>query len=466
MFGANTALAQNNITADVPVDTADVGAVPVLTLEKCVEIALSTNPTIKVADLEIERVDYSRKDAIAQLLPAISFGANYNRMIAKQVAYMDFDMSSLGGGTTGEDTGESQTTKANSKKGGSDGIKMGRDNSYQLGFSASMPLIAPQMWAQIKLTDSQIAQNVEQARASRLDMINQVNSAYYKLLLAHDSKKVIQQSYEMAALTHDIYQKQFSAGAASEYDVLRTSVAMKNIEPELLQADISIRQAALQLCILMGMPGDFNFTVAGKLSDYEATMYSDALGIDRDYSANSSLRMNELQNNTLRQSLRVAKMAWYPTLSLTANYNWNSSSNGSPFKNFRWDPYSVVGITLNVPLFQGGSRVNKIRQAEIEIEQNRLTRQDLERTISMQVDLAIDNIRLNVEQIASNSESVAEAERAHSIMEQSFEIGAASYLDLRDSELTLTRSRLTYYQSIYNYLIARSELQLLLGHEK
>ena len=284
-------------------------------------------------------------------------------------------------------------------------------------------------------------------------------------MLAHDSKKVIQQNYEMASLTHDMYKKQFSVGAASEYEVLRTSVAMKNIEPELLQADIAIRQAALQLRILMGMPNDFNFTVAGKLSDYEETMYADALAIDRDYSGNSALRMNELQTKTLKESLNVAKMAWYPTLSLTANYSWTSSSNGNPFRNFRWDPYSVVGLSLNIPIFQGGSRWNKIRQAEIQIEQSRLNHEDLERSVAMQVDLAIDNIRLNVEQIASNSESVAEAERAHSIMEQSFAIGAASYLDLRDSELTLTRSRLTYYQSIYNYLVARSELQLLLGRE-
>ena len=48
-------------------------------------------------------------------------------------------------------------------------------------------------------------------------------------------------------------------------------------------------------------------------------------------------------------------------------------------------------------------------------------------------------------------------------MERSFEIGAASYLDLRDSELALTRARLAYYQAIYNYLVAGSELELLQG---
>lgn len=57
-----------------------------------------------------------------------------------------------------------------------------------------------------------------------------------------------------------------------------------------------------------------------------------------------------------------------------------------------------------------------------------------------------------------------EAERAHDIMQRSFEIGAASYLDLRDSELSLTRARLTRFQAIYNFLVAQSELELLLGN--
>ena len=71
---------------------------------------------------------------------------------------------------------------------------------------------------------------------------------------------------------------------------------------------------------------------------------------------------------------------------------------------------------------------------------------------------------MNVKQIASNAESVAQADKAHDIMERSFEIGAASYLDLRDSQLALTRARLAYYSAIYNYLIANSELELLLGN--
>lgn len=138
--------------------------------------------------------------------------------------------------------------------------------------------------------------------------------------------------------------------------------------------------------------------------------------------------------------------------------------NGSPFENFRWSPYSTVGLSLSIPLFTGGSRYSKIKQAQVQLNEMQYVRENLERNVSSQVDLAIDNIHMNVKQIASSSESVGEAERAHDIMQQSFGIGAASYLDLRDSELALTRARLTYYQSIYNYLVARSGLELLLGN--
>ena len=432
-----------------------------LNLDSCLRIALDKSPTLQVADLEVKRVDYSRKDVLAQLLPTVSFGATYNRMLAKQVAYMNMSRFPGAGGSD-DGSGDNDSDGAD-KSSGDTGIKMGLDNSFQLGFQASVPVIAPQLWQSLKLSDAQIAQTVEQARASRLDLINSVKTAYYAYLLAVDSRRVIGDSYEMAALTHKIYKDRHAAGDASDYDVLRTSVAMKNVEPEMLQADIAIKQARLQLMVLMGVDVTAPFRFSGCLADYESTMYSDALALGDDYSLNTTLRQNELQTKTLEQTLRVRRMAWYPTLSLSGSYNWTSSSDGSPFKNFRWNPYSVVGLTLNVPLFQGGSRYNGVKQAEIQVAQSLLNREDLERSVATQVELARDNIVLNVKQIASSSESVGQAEKAHSIMHQSFEIGAASYLDLRDSELSLTRSRLAYYQSIYNYLIAGAHLELLLG---
>lgn len=449
------------------IGSASAAGQTTLSLEQCLSIALSDNPTVKIADLEIKRADYSKKETLGQLLPSVSFGFNYNRMLAKQVAYMNMDgFGGFGGGdkddAAGGDGSDETLSRASSKK--DTGIKMGLDNSYSTGFSASLPLIAPQLWQSLKLSDSQILVNIEQARSSKLDLVNQVKSAYYALLLANDSKKVIQESYDMAALTYDIYSKQYAAGAASDYDVLRTSVAMKNVEPELLQADIAIKQARLQLAILMGVDASFEFTPTTTLSDYEADMYGKTLAIDADYSANPSLALNRIQTDIANKTVTLRKAAFYPTVALTANYNWTSSSNGNPLRNFRWNPYSMIGLTVSFPLFEGGARYNAVRQAKVQAQEMVLQRENLERSIASQVSLAIDNIKVNVKQIASCSESVGQADRAHNIMEKSFAIGAASYLDLRDSELALTRARLAYNQAIYNYLIANSELELLLGN--
>ena len=124
----------------------------------------------------------------------------------------------------------------------------------------------------------------------------------------------------------------------------------------------------------------------------------------------------------------------------------------------------MIGLSLSVPIFQGGQRYNRIKQARIQLDQMAWTRENLIRSVNTQALMAIDNIRLNVKQIASSRESVGQADRAHEIQQRSFEIGATTYLDLRDSELALTRARLAYYQAIYNYVVANSDLELLLGN--
>ena len=436
--------------------------IPEFTLEQCLAVALSKNPTVRIADIDITKADYSRREILGQLLPSVSFDGSYNRTLQKQVTYMDFDAfgDMMPGGSDGTD-GSEESAQSNSL---SDGFKVGRDNMYSLGFQASIPVVAPQLWASLKLGDIQIAKSVEQARASRLDLINQVKNAYYALQLAKDSQRVVRESYDMAALTHDIYTKRLSVGDASEYEVLRTSVAMKNIEPEMIQCDIAVSRATLQLAVLMGIEADTKFTAAGDLADYEDTMYETTLSLQPVLTHNTTLIMNDIDTRNLQQALKVQKSSLWPTLALGGNYNWSSSSNGSPFKNFRWTSYSMVGLSLSIPLYQGGQRYSRIRQAEIQLEQMAYSRQNLNRTLDMQAKLAIENITLNVKQIASSRESVREAERAHDIQQRSFEIGATTYLDLRDSELSLTRARLALLQSVYNYMVAGSDLELLLGN--
>ena len=406
-----------------------------LSLDECLRIALNENPTIKVADMEIQRVDYSKKETIGQLFPEISFGGQYSRTIKKQT------MAMMG-----------QT------------IEIGSDNSYNVGFSASMPLVSVQLWQSLKLSDNQIKLNIEKARESRLSLVNQVQNAYYGILYAQDALNVLIENRETAKFNAEIYKKKFENGSASEYDVLRAEVQVKNIEPSILDMENTIRQAKLQLKLLMGMDMAYNIKVVGNLSDYQQSMYEKVLNANATLENNSSLRSLELQTEALKQAYNVQKAAWFPTLALTANYNWTSMNNGAIFKDLKWYPYSTVGVSLSIPLFQGGRRYNKQKQAEISYREMTWQKENLENSLKLQVQAQFDNIQKSVSQIETNKAGVEQAVKANQIMEKSFRIGAASYLNLRDSENALMSARLAYYQSIYNYLVAQSNLSYVLGN--
>ena len=240
-----------------------------LSLDECLRIALSENPTVKVADMEINRVDYSKKEVRAQLLPEVTFSGQYSRTLAKQTMYMDTE-------------------------GGTAAFKVGRDNSYTTGFNATIPIVVPTLWKSIKLTDNQLLQNLESARSSRLSLVNQVKNAYYALLLAQDSKKVIEENHSTAKLNADIYQKKYELGTASEYDALRASVAVTNLEPSILEAENSIKQLTLQLKVLMGMDVSTDIEPAETLSAYRGTMYDKAMEVDTSLVNNTNLKTIDL----------------------------------------------------------------------------------------------------------------------------------------------------------------------------
>ena len=414
-----------------------------LSLDECIRIALNENPTIKVKEMEITRVDYSRKEVLGQLLPTVNLAGQYTRNLSLQTMYMDTPNGTMA-------------------------IKMGSDNTHAGGFQAQIPLVVPQLWKSIKLSENQILQNVEAARANKLSLVNQVEKAYYALMLAKDSKRVIEENHATAKLNADIFQKKFELGAASEYDVLRANVAVTNLEPAILEAENSITALKLQLKLLMGMDVRQDFEPSQQLDEFKGEMYarvmSNTLGADTTLANNTSLKSLDLQTDYLKKVLDVQKMAWYPTLTGSASMMWHSMNNGSPFSGLRWSRASNVGLTLAFPIFQGGQRYYKQKQAEIAVDEMKWQRENLERSLHVQVATQNDVIAKNLKQIESNEGGVKMAEKANDIMQQSFKIGAATFIQLRDTEDALMAARLAYYQAIYNYLVAESDLEHVLGN--
>ncbi|MDR2495533.1 MAG: TolC family protein [Tannerellaceae bacterium] len=461
-----------------------------LDLDKALEIAMSENPTVQVADREIEKKKYAHRGAYAALFPQISLSADYSRTIQKQVMYMGGDdgldfgsmftsiMDPLFKGT--EETliksvpGYTPGTLGNAIAANTpppvastedEGFPVGRLNSWGGGLSAGMPLVNVALWKSLKLSGADVELAIEQARSSKIDMTNQVRKSYYGVLLAGDSYRVFKNSYDNAMSNYNDIKNKFDQGLVAEYDLIRAGVSVRNIEPNLLQAENAVTLAKWQLKALLGMDLDLEIECEGQLSDYQSGLFAEYLATEGALAENSTLRQLEIQQELLRHTLAVQKADFLPTMQLSGVYQWSSMNNDFKFKTYRWNPYSMVQLSLSMPLFTGGSRLEKIRQTRVSMHQLQLQRGDVERSLHLALKQFQDNMNSCLKRFNASQKGVEQAERGYTIARKRYDTGAGTLLEMNDAELALTQARLNFNQSIYEYMVSKSEMEKLLGKQ-
>lgn len=425
-----------------------------LDLNKALEIALTESPTVKVANKEVEKKKYAHKGAYAALFPQVNFSMNYNRTLKKQVMYMDMDLDDMG-----DMLPPGMDTESMDK-----GIEVGRDNNWSTGFNAALPLVNASLWKSLSISGTDVELAIEQARSSKLAMRNEVKKSFYSVLLATDSYMVFRQSYLNAMENYLDIKKKFDQGTVAEYDLIRADVMAKNTEPNMLQAESACTLAKWRLKALLGMDLDMPIECEGQLVDYEENLLADYLSTDTLLTGNSELKQLTLQTEQLRKSLQMRKLDYLPTLSLTGMYQWNAMNNDFKFHNYRWNPYSVIGLSLNIPIFSGGDKYYKIRQSRISLDQINLQRDDTRRNLQLAVKQQMDNMKTCVKRFDAAQKGVSQAERGYQIAQKRYDTGAGTLLELNDAELAMTQARLNFNQSIYDYMVAKSELEKVLGN--
>ena len=470
--------------AQLLLEKADSADAPlVITLDQALQIALSENVSVKVADKEIERTQYAKKGTYASLFPQIDISGAYQRTIKKQVMYMDFDMSSLGGvpgegtgsGTSaGEGTGaggsNTQTPEGGEANAGSpslaNGMEVGRWNTWSAGVSAAMPIVNAQLWESIKVSGKSVELAVEKARASRLDMVSQVKNAYFATLLAKEAFDVYKQVYENAVSNYEETQKKYNAQKASELELARAKTTVANAIPNVYSAESNVILSLWQLKAVMGVDLDLNIDVDGALEDYSTQMMRDINEIDSlSLSNNTTMRQLAIQAEQLASSIRVQKFANIPTLSLGFNFSLNAMTNDFNFSQYRWTPYSYVGLSLSIPVFAGGKRYQAIRQAKNQYEQVQLQTTNTERQLKIAIRQSLNTMETSMKTYYSSIEAVNMAQKAYDIAEKSYQVGRSTLIELNDAQLALTQARLGQSQAIYNFVIAKAQLENTLGHD-
>ena len=411
----------------------------VLSLEQALEIALSENPTIKIADQQIEIKRYAKQGTYASLYPQIDATASYQRVIKKQTMSMDFG-------------GQTQT------------IKVGSDNSFNGGIALGMPVVNAQLWESLKVSALDVELAVEQARSSRIDMVEQVTKAYYGVLLAKESYNLFQRVYDNAVNNNEVVKKRFDVGSVSEYDLITSNVSVQNAQPNMIEAEYTVVLALWQLKALLGIDLQRDIDVTGSLMDYVHIM-------DRGYDIsqlslenNSTLKQLDMQEDMLNHALRITKFANIPSLSLNAAYLYTALGNdGKFFKKEAWNPYSYAGLQLNIPIFAGNKRRAATREANLNLQNLQLQRENVERQLRVGIVQYLNNMQSSVKKYHASAATVDQAQRGYDIAVKRYDVGRGTLVDIDNSQVALVQAEMSRNQSVYNFLTAKVSLDKVLG---
>ena len=416
-----------------------------LSLDQAIEIALSDNPTIVVAGLEVERYDYVKKQTVSALYPKLDVSGQYSYALRKQ------EMAQ--------------------------GLAFGGKNTLNATASLSLPLFVPSVYRQMKLNDTQMALAVESARASRIDMIAAVRAAYYNVLLAEQSMEVLNEAIKTTEEVVENTKNLYDAGLAAEYDYITAQVQLSNLKPQVIQAQNGIDLTKRQLKMYLSIPEETQISVVGSLDDFRDEVLLGA-DYDVDLANNTTMKTLELQSEMLEHQEKLIQTTRMPTIAAFGQISYigqepstlgglmggmAGGAGAASDKKLWWQYPITLGAQISIPIFSGFSKTNQLREVRNQQAQLEIQREYTERGIMLQVQASVNNLLSARETMMANELTVEQAQKAYDISLSRYNAGAGTILELNSSQLTLTQAQLNYSQSIYDYLSAHAEYEKALG---
>ncbi len=417
-----------------------------LTLDQAIELALSENPTIKVAEMEVARYDYVKRETWGNWIPQLSAGGTYTRAIKKQ------EMAP--------------------------GLSFGADNTFAGQGEMTWSVFAPAIFRTLKLNDVQMASAVEDARSSRITLVSEVKKSFYNILLAEQSLKVLKESETTVQKTVDDTQIKLDNGLASEYDLLTAQVQLSNIKPTILQAENSITISKLLLKMYLSIPDDVQVAVSGSLDGMRSEVILDTYGLSTDISMNSDLIKLNIQESLLEAQLKVNNASRLPTVqtffnvqvsgsdldrSALGGLTGGSTSTTADAGEYWWQYPMSAGVRLSVPIFSGFTISNRSKQIKNQISQIDIQKEYVTNQIEVQIRSAISDLLTAQETMYAQELTVSQAFKAYTIADTRYRSGLGTILELNSAQLSHTQAQLGYSQAIFDYLTAKAEYDMIIG---
>ncbi len=411
-----------------------------LSIDNAVQLALDNNKTLKQAEQEKEAAYSKIIQARAGFMPEIQASGTY--IFTYQLPILTIPPNAFGP--------KFPSTAINTR------INFSTWN-YTAGFNASWTLFAGGMiWNNYNASKYLYESSSASEQDTRQEIIYQVKRAYYDFLLAKESVSIIKHSIVIAKEHFKNTENRYSAGEASELDVLNANVSLANLQPQVIAAENNVKITELNLKNLLGV--EFTDNVCGN-ADVPLPQLSNSLGqFQKDAEQkNYQLKSVEKQIKASADYKRVSLGRFIPSLTVGGYYNWLSNDFGT------WQPIYQAELVLSIPLFSGGSDIGKVKEANADYYRLTFLKSQIKDTIRLSIEGVYSSAVVAEKELKAAEYAVNTAQKAESIAEEQYRIGTAINIDVLNADLALREAQINYVKAKYNYLTAIAELDRITG---
>ncbi|RXK83962.1 TolC family protein [Filimonas effusa] len=413
-----------------------------LSLKDALQYALQHYTAARKAKLEVENSAYKIQETRAAALPEVSAsgGLTYNPLL--QLSAIPAELSPTGSATL---------------------IAFGQKWNSNAGVSLSQKLFDQSVFTGLKATKATREYYLLAQQQTEEQVLEQVATAYYQVLAQRQKVAVVDSNIRTTTEMQRIIKGQYESGLAKRIDADRVAVNLNNLNSQRRQllSEVSLKEN--QLKFYMGLPIQTPIIIS-----QDALVHIVPRAIADGDSAVVTQRSDYLvllkQAELLKFQKQATEAAYYPSLSLAGNYSYQRLSNSFPFgksgpSSPGWFDVASVGLNLKVPIFSGGGKKAKVRQADIDVRKLQEDITDVKQSLNLAYENARSQINNSILTLNTQEANVQLAQAVFNDTQNNYNQGLATLTDLLDARNDLTEAQNNYTGALLDYKLA--EIQMI-----
>lgn len=429
----STAVSLLLVTADANSQTGKV----IMSADDAIAVAMRNNAELEKAKLDELKAATKVSEVYSEnLVPTADLRVLYTRSFKKQVITI---------------FGET--------------FEVGSDNAVvtSLNVTEPIPILGTPVFSGIRIAEYYEGVQKENVKRVEAEIKNNVRKAYYGVLLSEAVHELNLQTQRNAEENLKVVDGRYRLGVATEFDQLRARVKLENILPSVSRSERNLEISKKVLAKSMGIGVSDSIDVRGELGyDTTEVKISSVALVRKITDGNVLVRQLTLSKKINEELVRVDNASYWPKFFLFGNWtNTSNENDGTSIGGFRFfNTLSAgIGFSWDLNLFRNSYKKEQsqleVRKSEEELRDTK----DLLKLTSESAFIALDDAR---QRIISQRSTMELAEKGVDLANKSYIAGVLTQIDVLDAELSLYQSKLGFLQAVYDYQVAKAEIQKLL----